>query len=99
MKTLPIIFISLLLLLFACNSESDDSNADLDMTRYSSPTQENTLNLDIESNKQDIDALIEWSNSMIEFSNAQSQTIEELTTEVQELKEKIIQLKTELNQK
>ena len=93
MKTLPIIFISLLLLLFACNSDSDDANANLDIANYSSPTQENTLNLDIESNKEDIDSLIEWSNSMIEFSNAQSNTIEELTLEVQELKEKVIQLR------
>ena len=99
MKTLPIIFISLLLLLFACNSDSDDANGNLDIASYSSPTQENTLNLDIESNKEDIESLIEWSNSMIEFSNAQSNKIEELTLEVQELKEKIIRLKAELNQK
>ena len=99
MKTLPTIFISLLLLLFACNSNSDDSNTNLDTAEYLSSAQDNTLNLEIESNKQDIDTLIEWSNSMIEFSNNQSRTIEGLTAEVQDLKQKIIQLKAELNQK
>lgn len=93
MKTLPIIFISLLLLLFACNSDSEETNTDLNNPGSSSSDSDN-INLDIESNKEDINSLIEWSNSMIEFSNAQSNTIEELTLEVQELKEKVIQLKS-----
>lgn len=43
----------------------------------------------VQSNKKDIESLIEWSNSMITFSNEQTQRIQNLQSEIKSLKSEI----------